>query len=261
MLPIGRTVGRWDGTIGAIGRRWRRDTEDHLDRVTVDLDPTNQAADDLPTALPIQLVKPAMNLGGKILYPANHQGQAAFGLGHFDQRLALFLHAREPLLQARDAGLELVMVDHPFGIAVDESANPPTQAVDLAIDSRRLVLVASTMMQLVEAAPEFSGEVLRVLQNSPDLVPDRLLETIATDRVIGARCGAAETMPIGPKAAVVAIIGCLATADAAAGHLAVEGIPTTAADHETLQQPAWPSASLPPVPPILLQLGLLRRVI
>ena len=56
MLPIGRTVGRWDGTIGAIGRRWRRDTEDHLDRVTVDLDPTNQAADNrkrpMTTALP-----------------------------------------------------------------------------------------------------------------------------------------------------------------------------------------------------------------
>ena len=103
------------------------------------------------------------------------------------------------------------MVDHPFGVAVDESANPSAQAVDLAIDSRRLVLVASTMMQLVEAAPAFSDEVLRVLQNSPDLVPDRLLATIATDRVIGARCGAAERMPIGPKAAIVAALSGLAT--------------------------------------------------
>ena len=55
MLPIGRAAGRWHSTIGGIGRRLRRDTEDHLDRVTVDLDPTNQAADDLQTALPIQL--------------------------------------------------------------------------------------------------------------------------------------------------------------------------------------------------------------
>ena len=41
-LPMGQAAGRWPSTIGAIGRRLRRDTEDQLDRVTVDLDPTTR---------------------------------------------------------------------------------------------------------------------------------------------------------------------------------------------------------------------------
>src|SRR4051794_5049971 len=91
MLPAGRAAGSRAGIFrAAIGRR-RRDAEDHLDRVTVDLDPAHQGADDLPRAPPVQPVEAAVDLGREVFHPADHQAQAAFGLGRLDQRPSLLL--------------------------------------------------------------------------------------------------------------------------------------------------------------------------
>jgi len=151
-----------------------------------------------------------VNLGGKVLHPADHQGEAAFGLGRVDQRLPLLLHAGKPLPQAGNARLELAMVDHPFGIAVDQPADPPTQAVNLAVEGRGLAPLACVLVQLVETTSVFSSKAGRILQESPDLVPNRQLETVAAYRAIVARCHATEAMPVGSEAAVVAVLGFLA---------------------------------------------------
>jgi len=83
-----------------------------------------------------------VGLGSKILHPADDQGQTAFDLGRLGQRLSLLPDAREPLLQAGDAGPELALLDHPLGVAVDQPAGPPAQALDLAIEGRGLAPVA-----------------------------------------------------------------------------------------------------------------------
>ena len=178
-----------------------------------------------------------MDLCGKVLHPADHQGQAAFGLSRLGQRLSLLLHPGEPLLQAGDARLELVAVDDPFGIAVDQPADPPVQALDRAVEGCGLVPVARALLQLVETTLVFSSKAGRILQESTDLGPDRQLEAVAAYRAIGTRRHAAEAMPVGSEAAVVAILGLLAAADLATGHLSVEGVAAAAADRQALEQP------------------------
>jgi hypothetical protein len=200
-----------------------------------------------------------VDLGGKVLHPADHQGQAAFGLSRLGQRLSLLLHPGEPLLQAGDARLELVAVDDPFGIAVDQPADPPVQALDRAVEGCGLVPVARALLQLVETTLVFSSKAGRILQESTDLGPDRQLEAVAAYRAIGTRRHAAEAMPVSSEAAVVAILGLLAAADLATGHLAVEGVAAAAADHQALEQPTGTPTPFPPVSPVLVQLGLCCR--
>jgi hypothetical protein len=230
MLPIGRVAGLWAGiSRAAIG--WRRDAEDHLDRIAVDLDPAHQGADDLPRATPVQLVEATADLGREVFDPADHQAQAAFGLGHLDPRLSPLLHAREPLPQAGDARLELLLLDHSFRVDVDQPTDSPTQALGLAIQGHGLGLVAGAVAELVEAAPVLGGEAVRILQKGPDLVPDRQLEAVAAHRAVAARRHTAEAVSVGAEAAVVAVLGRPAAGDLAAGHLAVECVAAAAADH------------------------------
>ena len=94
--------------------------------------------------MPVQLVEAAADLGREVFHPPDHQAQAAFGLGRLDQRPSLLLHVREPLPQAGDARLELVLLDHPFGVDVDQPADPPTQALGSAIEGRGPGPVAGT---------------------------------------------------------------------------------------------------------------------
>jgi hypothetical protein len=58
----------------------RRDAEDNLHVLSVDFDPADQRADDLPHGEPVETVQIEPDPGGKVLNLADDQGQLALRL-------------------------------------------------------------------------------------------------------------------------------------------------------------------------------------
>jgi hypothetical protein len=120
-------------------RSWRRHSEDDLNMAAVDLDPSDQRADEVSLALPIELVQTLVDLGRELFEPADDQAQLALALGCGRSRLPPLLELRAAGLEASNAGLELAAVDHPLGIAVDQPADAALKAGDLSIELGHVV--------------------------------------------------------------------------------------------------------------------------
>ena len=140
--------------------RWRDGTLELLDQRALPARCTylafhsaHEVADEGARARPVEVGEPAVDLGGEVLHPADHQRQAAFGLGRFGECPPLRLRPGEPLPQAGHAGPELVALDHPFGVAVDEPADAAAQPGDLTVEGRGLVPVTRAGAGLIQAAP------------------------------------------------------------------------------------------------------------
>ena len=123
--------------------RWGN-PEDDLDASVVDLDPANDRTDDLPHADRVEAVEPGRYLGGEVFQAANHEGEVALVLGHFDGRPVPLLELGEALFQAGDARLELRLVDDGIGIAVDQPADPRRKVVICC--SRRMISSGSVAL-------------------------------------------------------------------------------------------------------------------
>ncbi len=95
----------------------------------------------------------------------------------------MLLHLGKPRLQAHDARLELVRLDHPFSVAVDQPTDAAAQAVDLAVKSLGLARLAGTMVQLIGAAPILGGEAMRVLQEGADQTANSR-QSLRTERLL-----------------------------------------------------------------------------
>ena len=63
-------------------------------------------------------------------------------------------------------GWNSVLIDHPFRIAVDQSADTPAQTVDLTIKSPPVHRSRSTNAGRVEAAPELAGKPSRIFKTA-----------------------------------------------------------------------------------------------
>jgi hypothetical protein len=123
MLPRTGHFGRrsWSRWIAG----WR-DPEDDLDAAVVDFDAAHDGANDISHTKPIEMIEPGDHLSRKVFQPADHEGKVAFGLGSLASSLVPGLQLGHALFQARNAWLELGLVDDALGIAVDESTNPPS---------------------------------------------------------------------------------------------------------------------------------------
>ena len=102
----------------------RRNSEDNLDLVTVNLDPADQAVDDVTTAAPIESIKALADLGCKVLETTDDQHQFPLGFGGLNGRAPLLLQPGQSGSQAGNARLKFRTLDYAFGVAIDQPTDP-----------------------------------------------------------------------------------------------------------------------------------------
>src|SRR3954454_1915331 len=100
------------------------------------------------------------------------------------------------------------------------------------------------------------GHAGRILQQSTDLLPHRLLQSIGTHLPVGAHSLAAKAMRIAPDAAIVGIMAGMPFAGARADGFAVIGIAALLTTDQTLQQITGAALALPSMLPVFRQLLL-----
>jgi hypothetical protein len=230
--------------------------EDDLDVIPVHFDPSDHHSDDVACPMPIERIQSLVNFVGEILQTANNQCQILFGFGGFNQRLPVFLQTRKPLPHARNAGLELCPIDQSFRIAVDQSADTAAQTADLALKCRQGIDLARTSAGRAEAAPVLVGKPSRIFKHDPDLVPDHQFETVAAHGMVITNRLPRKPMAVPPRAPIVAVLFHHLAASHRDGHLAVQGVSTTPADHQALEQPAGMVPPFASSPAVLVELPL-----
>jgi hypothetical protein len=86
-------------------------------------------------------------------------------------------------------------------------------------------------------------------------MPHGCFQFVGTHRAIATKRLAAKLVSVGACAAIITVIGWLASADHTARHLAIKRVAALPADHQTLQQPARPTT------PVALSLAILVQLL
>lgn len=93
----------------------------------IDFDPPDQRANDIAAAVPVQLADPGPHSGDELQAP-DDQHEVSLEFEHLGARAPFALQPAETLFQAGDARLEFGAVDDPFGISINQSVDPATEA-------------------------------------------------------------------------------------------------------------------------------------
>ena len=102
--------------------------------LAIDFDPADQGSDDVAFALPVDAVQPLADPGRELVQPADDHGQFAGGFNRLGGEPLVFLDLAEAAAQPRDAGLELGAIEQPFGVAIDQAADPAAKAGGLPVE-------------------------------------------------------------------------------------------------------------------------------
>ncbi|MCW2242100.1 hypothetical protein M2351_006745 [Azospirillum canadense] len=227
--------------------------------VAIDLDPANQGSDDVALALPVDAIQPLANPRRELVQPADDHGQFACGFDRLGGEPLTFLDLGEAAAQSSDAGLKLGAVEQPFGVAVDQAADPAAQAGGLAVEQGDVAGFGGLGGGGAEPPTVLVRDAAGILQYGAHSLPDRAFQEVAADRWIVAHRVPVESAAIGADAAVIAklVLGLLPVR--ARRRLAVVGVAAAPADDQALQQPPWSFEALPLAPTIFVQL-LLHRI-
>ena len=156
------------------------DTEHDPDVLAIDLDPPHEGADDVTPRVPIRILQPIPDQGGKHLQLANDELQRAGLLGRILQRCSFCLKLGDALAQACQPRLEFRLADHALGVAVDQPAYAAAQLRDLALD-RFQFGPARPAAHSLQAALIFLRDAGRIGKQPADLVPRRRIELLDAD--------------------------------------------------------------------------------
>ena len=105
-------------------KRVRRHAKHNADLGVVDLDARHDRADQLPAGIPVGGVELLADLAGELFQPTDQQPEILVQRGVVGELARLLLKAGQALPQARDPWLELLLVDQPLGVAVDQPGHP-----------------------------------------------------------------------------------------------------------------------------------------
>ena len=168
-------------------------------------------------------------------------------------RLQLFLQLRQPLPGRRDSRLELIFIHQSLAIRVDQPRDAATHFIDLGV--QLLVCLSLRVIALaVESSVQFAFHACRVGQQRADVVPHRLVEQVLAHLLVCADSMTPEAVCVCSHATIVAVVPAFALAAGAADLLAVVGVSTALAHHDSLQQVAGAALSGAAAPLILFQL-------
>ena len=112
--------------------------------------------------------------------------QRRLPIGGVRQHLALLIQSGQPFLQAEDPRLELCLLDHSLGIAVDQPAHAPAQLGDLSLQRRSTLLTGPAVAGLSQPAFVFGCQACRILQQLLDLLPHGDIQQVGAHLPVGA---------------------------------------------------------------------------
>jgi hypothetical protein len=149
-------------------------------------------------------------------------------MGERPQFVDLLLQVLEPFPQMSDARLELLLVEEPLRVAVDQAGDAPLHLGDLGLQGAHLVRILRGM----QALAILLLQPLRLLQQPADLLPDGLIELIHPDLLVPTQPRAARAGDIRTAAAIVGVAGIVGAATV--------GVSALSADEQSLQEIAAP---------------------
>ncbi|HEX2194938.1 MAG TPA: hypothetical protein VHK63_08310, partial [Candidatus Limnocylindria bacterium] len=101
--------------------------------VIVDLDPPHEGADDVALAGPVRRFQPALDQLGEGFELADDEPEGPGLFGGILARSGFGLELAHPPSQLGEPRLELVALDQPLGIAVDEATDAAPELGELAL--------------------------------------------------------------------------------------------------------------------------------
>ena len=159
-----------------------------------------------------------MDLVGELLQAADEQREVPFGLGVRGHRPPLRLGVGQAPPHPLDAGLELLALDQPLGVAIDEPPDAPSQGGDPAAEVG-VLRVAGARARLLEPALVLRGHAPGVIEDGADLVPHGPLQPVAAHRSVVADGLACKAVGVGAGATAAAVVGRPPAAHPPASHL------------------------------------------
>src|SRR6266850_2624727 len=231
--------------------RIRIDPKHDIDLIPGYVYPLHEGTDEVPFVRPIRGLQAVVDVGRKVFQTANDQLQFCVHSRLICQLLALLLQTGDPLAQAGQPRLKFGLVDEPLRVTVDSSCDTLPQLADLLFDRRKRRAFCAALR--LQAAPIFLRQSLRVSQQRTDFLPDGQVQQIRPDLGIRTDALATKAIRIRPPAAVIRVRAGGALPGPRAEALAIIGIATLLALHQTWQEIERTAARLPGVPLILPQ--------
>ncbi len=205
--------------------------------------------------MPIEPVQSSTDPLRELVDSPQHELKITFRILGGQGRLPFRLKAGQTCLEAGKARLELVGINDPLRIPVNQTVDAVAQPDNLTVEDPD-VAGRTAVPRRHDATLMLSGDPLRIVQHSLDLLPYRLLQLVAAHRTVAARSIATVAVRIRAGAAIVAIVGRPSIPDQSTRHLAVKGVAAQPAHDESLQQPSRSTPPLAFATTVLVQLRL-----
>jgi hypothetical protein len=167
----------------------------------------------------------------------------------------LFLQGGNALFEALYPWLEVVLLNQPIRIRVDQSPHALSKSTDLGVETGQIIATA-VLPRVPQATLILLLEPLWLLEQRADFLPHRGIHQIRSHLGVITEPVAAEAVGVSAGAPVVGVVADMAFGCTRADRLAVVSVATAGTADEALEQVASAARSLPCPPTILGQLLL-----
>src|SRR5262249_12336378 len=161
---------------GSVITRIRVDPKHNVHLVARDFHPLHQRPDEVPLARPVGGLQAIMEFGSKVLQMANDQLQFPSKGRFTSQRLALPLHAGQPLAQSSNPRLKLLLVNKTLRVTINQAGDALAQLAALAFDCGQGRPFGTRLGP--QTASIFLGEPLWVGQQGTHFLPHRQVQQV-----------------------------------------------------------------------------------
>ena len=152
----------------------RVDPEHEVDLVVCDFYPLHQGPDHVPLLHPVGVRQPSVDLAGKIFQAPNDQLQCRLQGRGIRQLLALSFQVGDPWAQPGQARRELLLLEEPLSVAVNQPRPPLPSLTKLALDGGKRGALGTCIG--LYPAPLLLRQPLGVGQQGTDFLPHRQLQ-------------------------------------------------------------------------------------